>query len=758
MMNQGISHMRTPLTVVVAALAVVALAGCVGGPTPPPVAKIEQVDVPDEMLLAEPTASVGDDIVPGSDSLPWLVGGALAQPGEGGAPAVWTSSDGTSWTATPVDEDFKGSFSGVVGGSAEIAALGGTVWKDGVVRSALWTSDDRQTWSAAALPDAFAADFRISDIAVDGSTVFAIAEDVDGASRGLRVEGGAVTEFDLPAVAGGELLAASQVLAADGILMVLAAPGSEGEPAAAVSYLSDDAGKSWGEPSEITPSPGFVSGVARVEGGFVATGGAARDTSSNATGAAAWFSADGSTWASETVAVDGNGPLFYYGSADAWLGAPQSGPAGVTAILGNDNAAVSGVYTRDASGGWTSSGVTGVNSTYGQDGVGVSLDGATTVVLLTGYDYARLGTLAGGSWTDTTTLAARQDLLAPSTIYAGDATSAITLSTPHFTVDADLGWSSTTSYQLGEIADAKLSVVAWDPERAAQLSSVVLATDESGAEVMLGSYFEHEAQTITVEGWFRPDVGSAWTPVAGFPTAGATSFSNVQKIGDTWVAVGYSRASSAGGDSDHGTIWTSDDGVTWAAPGGDFGEGSLESSVVDVCQLPAGGGVAVGWVEESAGEFHAAVWLQSDSGWTRADIGALGTSVGSATACASDDDGVILAASVGGRDTLQRSTDGTAWEEVFKADRGISLGEPVAVPGGFAASGSLTNANFSGPVAWLSANGTDWSPLAIPSFGEGPTWEVAPSGDDLIVTMSARAGHPVMIIRDIERVIADHTG
>jgi hypothetical protein len=78
------------------------------------------------------------------------------------------------------------------------------------------------------------------------------------------------------------------------------------------------------------------------------------------------------------------------------------------------------------------------------------------------------------------------------------------------------------------------------------------------------------------------------------------------------------------------------------------------------------------------------------------------------------------------------------------------------VPGGFAASGSLTNETFSGPVVWLSADGSEWSPVSVPSQRPGSTFDVAPYGDDLVVTMSGRTGQPVSIVRDIEKVISDN--
>lgn len=751
--------MRSPLPVVaLAAAAALALTGCIGGQAPtPPVATIEQVDVPESMLVSTPGVTVGDRILLPAGSLPWLIGGAQSAPGKGGAPTVWTSEDGVAWSPVTVADDVDGSFSGVVGGSDELAALGGTLWVDGESTSVLWTSTDGRSWDERDLPDGFASDFRISDLAVTGSTVVAIATDVSGTARAVRVGHETATEFDLPAVDDDELLSAVRLVADGDDLLLVASPGPEGEPSPTASFVSDDGGDSWSAAAVITERPGFVTGVVAVEDGFVATGGAARDSASSASGAAAWFSSDGMSWAAESVPVSGDGPLFYAGSADAWLGAPLAGPAGVTAVFTNDNAAISGVYARSTGGAWQQIGSTGANPTNGLGGAAVSLDGATTVVLLGDSPYARLGTLAGGAWTETTTLAAREDLEATADLYPGEDRTLLTVSQGTFTVDADLGWSNTYAYQLGELDGSALAFAPWEPERAAALSSIALGSSD-GAEVLLGSYFAPGTDVITVEGWFRADAEAQWLPVSGFPATGATSFQAVERVGDTWIAVGTTRASSAVGDPDHGVIWTSADGITWSAPGGAFGDGTLESSVVDVCVLPDGGPLAVGWVEESDSEFHTAAWTPGDGGWARLDIGDLGAAVGYATACASDDDGVILAATVSGRDTLQRSADGTGWDEVFRAERGISLGEPVAVPGGFAASGSLLNASFSGPVVWLSTDGVDWTALAIPSFAPGSTYEVAPYGDDLLVTMSSRIGHPVSIVRGIEKVVADTAG
>ncbi len=243
--------------------------------------------------------------------------------------------------------------------------------------------------------------------------------------------------------------------------------------------------------------------------------------------------------------------------------------------------------------------------------------------------------------------------------------------------------------------------------------------------------------------------------MAGFEGTGATNFNGAAHVGDVWVAYGTFRENSELSTPLHGLIWTSADGASWTRGAGDFGSGPFESSVTGVCALPDGDLIGVGWIEQSAGEFRTAVWKSDGPTWTRLDIGDLGSRSGFADSCATGEDGVILGATVGGRSTLLSSTDGSTWDEVFRAERGVTVGTPVAVTGGFVASGSVDSQDFSGPVVWLSKTGAEWAPVSIASYRNGSTEEVAAWGDDLIVTMSGVIGSPVSLIRDIESVIAN---
>lgn len=754
---------RAMMTFVLATITVVALSGCIGGDSStlftPPTVTIDQVTVPASMTTSEPEAVLGSAIVPATGSLPWMIGGSLSQPGKPAVATVWTSPDGSRWTRNAIAGEADGSFVGSLDASDTLAAMMGYTWVDGATRSVVWTSTDRVTWTEVPLPDDFAKNFYLFEQSVTGSTAVGFGADNDGVVRGIRITKGEVSEFELPAVTKGDELGLRAAVADGNSLVIIADPGPVGDPRATVSYVSDDKGKTWSEPTPITDSGGFVSGITRVDDGFVATGGGVRTDDANSYGAAAWSSREGSTWSAETVpSPPEDSASYYYAGASAWFGAPLANRGVVTSVLLNSNSAVSGIYQRAAGGQWSYAGQSTANQSNGLGGSAVSMDGSSSVGLIGESGYARAGILSSGTWADTLVIAPRSFIATAGTVYPAESTARLTLGTPTFTVDSGLGWRNSTRVTLTELDGDSLVDVPWNPARAADLTDVQLGSDDSGAEVLLGSSFPVDSDTILIEGWFRDGPDAEWTPATGFDASGATSIYTVDKIGGQWVATGKIRASSETAAASHGVIWVSNDGLAWSKPAGEFGNGTLETSVNGVCTLSDGSPVAVGWVEASGGKYRTAVWKPVDGTWTRTEIGRLGTISGSASSCATGDEGVVLAGYIGGRDTLQQSGDGTNWTEVFRADRGIGLGGPVAVPGGFAAPGSLTNDEFSGPVVWLSPNGTDWFPVTIESFAPGATSNVAPYGDDLIVTMSSRTGHPVSIIRNIEKIIDDNKG
>ncbi len=315
--------------------------------------------------------------------------------------------------------------------SETLAALVGTVWTEGHYAGSVFTSTDGKDWTSVAVPDDFRDTFRLFDLAVTGDVVFAIGRSTEGATRGLRIDGDEVGAFDLPEVAEDELLNVSAI-AADGDVLVLAAdPGEEGDAVPSVSYRSDDAGETWSDPVELVDAIGFISGIVALGDGFLATGAAARNDA-GATSAAAWFSPDGTSWASETVpGAPEDGLLFVSENADISLGTPLARGGAAAAIYVNDNAAVSAVYSRDAAGAWSMAAQTGVNSTNGADGIAMpSADGGFVAAII-GGQYARLGAVGSGTWMETEILADRQDVPWVQEIYPAEEDARLVLRAQH---------------------------------------------------------------------------------------------------------------------------------------------------------------------------------------------------------------------------------------------------------------------------------------------------------------------------------------
>src|SRR5690606_35436065 len=105
---------------------------------------------------------------------------------------------------------------------------------------------------------------------------------------------------------------------------------------------------------------------------------------------------------------------------------------------------------------------------------------------------------------------------------------------------------------------------------------------------------------------------------------------------------GEHRPSTNAGTPTHAVVWASDDGVVWSRQGGDFGEGLLESSLSDVCILPDGTPLGIGWTEVSSGSFRMTAWSPADGTWSHLDLGEFGDREGFGSTCANDEDGVVV--------------------------------------------------------------------------------------------------------------------
>ncbi|CAN5315302.1 hypothetical protein BH10ACT7_BH10ACT7_14180 [soil metagenome] len=745
----------TALTFATLTITALALTACTGeGVDKPATVAIEVLQAPASMSPTQPYALAGSTILPATEDLPWLIVADISPPGGAAIATALTSTDTLQWDSTKVTSDLDGSFSSTLAGDDSLAAIGGTLWTEGSYVSTLFTSTDRTTWTQVTLPEDFATQYSLGSLSVRDEVVHAIGTDSLGASVGVTIDGTDVKTFALPGVGDGELLNTVDLVAGDSLLLI-ARPGEEGANNPVVAYVSDDAGATWGDAAEIAPADAAVAGAVLVDDGFVATGWAPRSADPGAASIpAAWFSADGASWAAESVPAVGDGLFFYLDNASVGFGAPNVNAGTVSATAWNDNSAASGLFRRAPGGAWTYVSESTVNSGNGVGGNSIPVDDTSTLAVIGQSGYARISVIQPeNGWIDTEVLAERDDFDFVDAIYPGEERTVMTLGTNTFEVEADGGWRNSTQYSLATVDDTTVETIPWEPERAGRLTGVQLASNPDGGEILVGANFAPGSSSILAEGWFRASADDEWTPIAGFEGSGATHFVGAAFAGGTWLAWGDYRDTSAVSDPSHALVWQSTDGEKWTRAAGDFGSGALETQMNDICELPGGDAVGVGWIEEAGGEFRTAIWMLEGESWTRVDIGELGESYGYASSCATGEDGVVVGAYFGGRSTLQLSTDGSDWTEVFRAAPGIDFGKPVAVAGGYAASGQLVDGNYSTPVVWLSADGAAWAPVSIPSSLPGSTTAVAPLGDDLVVTKSGRIGDPAVLVRDIATVI-----
>ncbi len=751
---------RTTVIAVTAAALALGLTGCFGDSTPPhplPTAAAQALTVPATLERTQPSVSIGGGMVAGSGALPYAIGGSLAAPGKAGAPAVWTSKDGDDWKRTTVGTA-SGTFSGELRGDATLTALGGTVWKDGVTTSRLWTSKNRRTWKSVTLPADFASTYQVDTVAVADGTVLLFGTDYTGTAGALLVHGTSTRTVALPNLPKGDQLGVVDVAGSGKRFVLIAKPGPEGEPAQAVAFRSTDGGRTWGTDSAvIADSASSISGLAWTGSGYVATGSSPETTTPGSRSLpAAWASSDGTSWSRDTLPVPPQGDPFSYdfSNASAQLGSPSAHDGAVAAVAANGNASMSAVLLRSAAGVWSWGGDTSVNENAGIGGSAVPTDGGALAVIGTA-GYARAGALDGGTWSDGARFSTRDPGFVVTDGYATPSGDLITTSRLHFDVTADSWRRYSEIGLLSYTGGTSVRAADWDPPEAAGLTRASIATDESGAEVILGTVFPDAGNVVLGQGYFRPTPRAAWTPVTGFGTVGASNISDVAKTGDTWTAIGSYTDSSLAGSVDHGAVWTSPDGIDWTRASGEFGSGALESSISQVCSLPDGTPVAVGWVENATASYRSTVWVPaSDGSWKRADLGPDANRYGFADSCASDAKGVVVDATIGSRSTLFRSTDGAGWKRVFRAAQGVQLDAPVAVDGGFAAAGRWHNATYSGPVVWLSADGVTWKPLTVASVDDASTTLVAAQGKDLVIGMDPADGPPLSRLANVSRVIA----
>lgn len=738
--------MRKPLVFLATMLVPsIALTGCgvFGEQTRVPAAVVERLDVPDDMLRREPTVSLSHHIAAPSEHHPWVLGGTVTEPGGHAAPTIWTSANGSDWSWRTMPE-VSGSFSGMFRSSPDLLALGGVEWVDGERRSRLWTSTAGEVWQALALPSGFSEQYWLWTLAVGGASVVAVGEDNDGLARGLVATGATVTDFGMPD-ANGQPLNVLGVGFDGHTIVLLAAPGPEGEPAPIVSYASDDHGRSWSGPSAFTGPFDRVSGIVAVEDGFVVTGSATRSDGDQ--DAAAWFTTDGLTWSRESVPPAEHGWLLQE-SGDRSLGTPTESGGIVGAMMSHDSSLLNGIYRRTPEGTWSWIAATDRSKAAGDSGAVVHTADGSSLGIVSGHGGARVGRVDDGDWRVRTVLSHREDLLvAESASGHGDGI-LIEASVVEFRSSEHEWTRRSVSSHFTIDADTVVEIPSGVPE---ELEGVKTAIHE-GAQVALG----HDVSSNAPSGRFRPAPNAEWISVTGLPTDVLVEFEGVARLADRWLAFGYARPGLSSRDR-LATLLTSYDGVTWedTSP---TRTTELDTAIFSVCTLPDATPLAFGYQEYEPNRLRAAIWTLHNGAWELVDGGVVTASDGFADHCVTTDDGILLRAQVEGRASLYLGTSHDEWSEVLRPSRGSWIDVPTRVTGGFAASGHHADGRYSEPVIWLSADASSWHPVSVPSDRDAGLKAIAPLGDDLLVLMNGAAGHPIMVIRDIGSLIASLTG
>jgi hypothetical protein len=221
-------------------------------------------------------------------------GGVLAAGRSGDAAGVWRSDDGTTWTLTALPAPGGGAteqLTAVAALASGYVAGGYTESATAVKTASFWRSADGVTWQRAT------------------------AQLPSGASEVTGIAAGAAS------------------------LIAVGIAGDERTGSAAV-WRSADAGASWQMVSSPSLAGGRMLAVAAGSSGFAAVG-----ELQDQTGAAAWFSADGSTW----LASSGSG-LDNGGYQMVMTGVAAAGSGFVAAGWRSDAGNGSAVVWRSADG------------------------------------------------------------------------------------------------------------------------------------------------------------------------------------------------------------------------------------------------------------------------------------------------------------------------------------------------------------------------------------------------------------------------
>ncbi len=720
--------------------------------------------VPTEMTLSADRLDLGGMLGP-ADDRPALVAAIGTVPG--GRRNLHVSTwDGAAWQPSTVDAGVPGEPQDVeIAGSSTATAMAGWTWAAGTVTPFLLVSSDRRGWTPVALPDALAG-YRLVAVDADGPRIVALGQDARGSAAIVTIDGAGDPEVAaLPPIPARQNRHVIDVTIAEDTVLVVAGRdvNHNGPPQV---LRSTDAGRTWTDPVAISDSDwARVYGVTAVTGGYLATGTDRASTDGADRRATAWFSVDGVAWQAEPLPEPEG---FRKSGDDSRAGAPTASGDAAFTVLASDSTVGARVFVRRAPAQWVELGATPeIAGGFGYGGLATPAGPDPSGAVLVAQHGAlglTLGQLAEGNWATLSAPAVTQEVTSFRSARSADPRVwRAEVQQPHFENDSH-GWNRWWGLSDVGLSGDALAVLPADPPEAAGWT---LRAYSGTAEIALVSDFVQSSSALAILGWYRASPGEPWRATTGFGADRWEQASAADNVGGLWLVAGGRQPQITSDFIEQAMIWYSVDGITWARAEGDFAQEDRASRITGFCGAPEGRRAAVGEVTGPNDQRIAALWVEQDGRWLRHELPTDADRRSTFSSCADVAGTVVIDGSMGGRagqwswapekgfSSVDPPTPDKSGSAGTSANRDSSeFGGVKQVPGGYVAVGRLDAAAHTGPVIWLSADGTSWEWLPLPVTRPDAWALTAGVGGDLVVMTSSATGAQAWRVTDIASLIA----
>lgn len=733
---------------------------------------MQPLTVPTEMVATADRLD-GGDLIAGTADLPASSAVIRTSP-DGRRQLRVLSWDGNTWQAADVGPGVPGEpQNAVLAGGESVSAIGGWTWEAGTLWPYLLTSTDRRTWTPVQLPQSVDGSW-VSGVAVDGGRVAAIARNAEGDAATIVVDASGTGQPQvtaLPAVPDGQRRTVDAIAVKGDTLVVTAEQGPPIGETTLFALRSPDAGRTWSDANPIgSGERRGLTGVTALPSGFLITGhDPIADDPDRSVRAAAWFSPDGVSWQAETVPEPDR---FRWTGHSSSLGRADAAGEYALAVALSTSSRTSRLYQRQPTGEWIALAETNqVADDVGSGGrvapvvqpTGSDAPGAAFLAI-DGAHGTVIGMSASGVWATLVAPTMYRDPPHFSELITGGPRWRMLTRQRQLLPFGNGGFRTVNEPAVIGMAGSALAVLPWDPSQAGEFEDVEPAAAGTAEVVLVGRVTEDESAR-TISGWYRAGTGQPWQPVSGFGEQPDEGMLEVIHIDDRWLLWG-DTSDKVTSDVSQAMLWTSADGVSWSRAQGDFADGDRSSSIGRVCTDPAGHPVAVGRLQLTDEESTATMWSEQGGRWQRSTLPAA-PAVGTQFTWCGTVDGRLMIEGYQDGERRRWTVDSTGAFQI-EPDPVVDVAVPVqhgfgdplefqevqTVPGGYLATGAIRTSTYSAPVLWLSADGTTWTWIPVPTAQPYPSLHAGVDGADLIVVTGSTNVSQAWRIPDIASVIA----